>query len=78
MSTIIKKKDLDLVVENTLKEAGLVTETVEKKTIEDVEKDVVNESVSNLVNEMNKDNTITEGLSKEKENFMRFINYNNY
>jgi len=69
---------LDLVVENTLKEAGLVTETVEKKTIEDVEKDVVNESVSNLVNEMNKDNTITEGLSKEKENFMRFINYNNY
>jgi hypothetical protein len=75
MSTIIKKKDLDLVVENTLKEAGLVTETVETKTVEDVEKDAVNESVTNLVNEMNKDNAITEGLTNELENFKRFINH---
>lgn len=75
MSTIIKKKHLDLVVENTLREAGLVTETVETKTVEDVETDVVNESVTNLVNEMNKDNAITEGLTNELDNFKRFINH---
>jgi predicted sugar kinase len=80
MSKIITKKDLDLVVENTLKEAGLVTESVEKpvkKTVEEVETDIVNESVNNLVNEMKKD-TITEGLSKELDTFKRMINYNNY
>jgi predicted sugar kinase len=81
MSTILKKKQIDLVIENTLKEAGLVTEsvekTVEKKTVEQVEKEIVNESVNNLVNEM-KNDTITEGLSKELDTFRRMINYNNY
>lgn len=73
MSTIIKKKEFDLVVENSLKDAGLVTESVD----ETEQKDVVNESVDNLVDEM-KNDTITEGLTNELDTFKRMINYNNY
>ncbi len=71
MSTIIKRSDLDLVIENTLKEAGLVAEN----TTEEEETDIVNESVNTLVDELNKENTITEGLSKELDEFKRFTNY---
>lgn len=73
MSKIITKKQLDLVVENTLFETGLKP----KKTTE-IKKDPVNESVERLVNETVKKDNITEDLTKEVENFKRFINYTNY
>ena len=70
MSKIITKKDLDLVVESTLKEAGLVVET----PTEEVKNDIVQESVNGLVEAVNK-SVINEELSKDMETFNRFINY---
>jgi hypothetical protein len=80
MSKIFKKRDLDLVIETTLKDVGMLTESKEESTEEIIEEDtdVINESVETLVEEVNKENTITEGLLKEKENFQRFVNYTNY
>jgi hypothetical protein len=73
MSKIITKKQLDLVVENTLKESGLAPVGTIKES-----KDPVEESVKSLVNEAIKEDSITEGLTNEVENFKRFINYTNY
>lgn len=61
MSKIIKKKEIDLVIENTLKEAGL-------------KKDIVTESTNDLVSELNK-NVISEEAEKELDNFKRLINH---
>jgi len=61
MSKIIKKKEIDLVIENTLKEAGL-------------KKDVVTESTDDLVTELKK-NVISEEAKKELSNFNRFVNH---
>ena len=69
MSKIITKKQLDLVVESTLIEAGLVKE--ETTTIET---DIVTESVNTLVAEVNK-TTLNEEMSNELDNFKRFINF---
>lgn len=70
MSKIITKKDLDLVVESTLKEAGLVV----KKPVKSSKNDIVQESVNGLVESMNK-TVINEGLSNDMETFNRYINY---
>jgi len=86
MSKIITKKDLDVVIESTLKEAGLVSEDEScsecGNTVcecgpmaeEDVSEDVVDSSVNGLSESINK--TTKKGFLKEEmDNFNKLINY---
>lgn len=90
MSKIITKKDLDVVIESTLKEAGFVSEdescsecgntvcecgtTVGEDVSEDVSEDVVDSSVNDLSESINQ-TTKKEFLKEEMDNFNKLINY---
>jgi len=88
MSKIITKKDLDVVIESTLKEVGLVSEDEScsecGNTVcecgpmaeEEVSEDVVESSVNDLSESINK--TTKKGFLKEEmDNFNKLINYRN-
>lgn len=90
MSKIITKKDLDLVIESTLKEVGLVSEDescsecgntvcecgpmAEEDVSEDVSEDVVEASVNDLSESITQ-TTKKEFLKGEMNNFNKLINY---
>jgi len=88
MSKIITKKDLELVIENTLKENGIISEMEEEVTeevSEEVTEEVVEEcgeddidNVEESVNELAesvKETTNTKILKEEMDNFKRLINH---
>lgn len=64
MSKIVKKRDLDLVIESAMKDAGVTPkETVKKQTIK---KEIVKEEVKSEKNEL---------LAESLKDFNRFIDY---
>lgn len=71
MSKIIKKNQLDLVIENTIKEAGLTLKS-NKKEIKVI--DVVGVSTKELAESVTK-STINESLVNDMETFNKLINY---
>lgn len=84
MSKIIKKRDLDLVIESTLKEVGLtmeddhVCETCgnEPCTCEEDHDDIVEMSVKDLAESVS--NSVDLGFLKEDmDSFNKLINYRN-
>jgi hypothetical protein len=66
MSKIFKKNQLDLVIENTIKEAGL--------TLKSKVKDIVEVSTKELAESVTK-STINESLTNDMETFNKLINY---
>lgn len=71
MSKIIKKNQLDLVIENTIKEAGLTLKSA-KKEVKVI--DVVEVSTKELAESVTK-STINESLVNDMETFNKLINY---
>jgi len=71
MSKIVKKKQLDVLIENTLKEAGIET----KKVIEEPKK-VVKESVKESVKEEPKKEVLSEDFKRELEKFNKLTSFN--
>ena len=71
MSKIIKKNQLDLVIENTIKEAGLTLKS-NKKEIKVT--DIVEVSTKELAESVTK-STINESLVNDMETFNKLINY---
>lgn len=71
MLKIVKKKDLDVLIESTMSKAGI------KKPIIKEEKDFVNEFKPNEVTESksSKKSLINEDIQKELNNFNKLINY---
>mgnify|MGYP003634514625 CR=1 FL=1 len=91
MSKIITKKDLDVVIESTLKEAGLVSEDESCSTCgetvcecgtsymeEEVTEEVTEDVVDSSVNDLSESinqTTKKEFLKEEMDNFNKLINY---
>ena len=71
MSKIIKKNQLDLVIENTIKEAGLTLKSAKKEV---KVTDVVEVSTKELAESVTK-STINESLVNDMETFNKLINY---
>jgi len=66
MSKIVKKADLDVLIESTLKQAGIVKESTEPKKEVIVETKIVTEP---------KKEVISEDLKRELANFNKLTNY---
>jgi hypothetical protein len=75
MSNKSKKKDLDLVIEDTLKENGIIKENKKpKKVSKKIEKDLVKESTTKLALEAS-DSSNVNLLKEDMDSFKRLINH---
>lgn len=71
MSKIVKKKDLDVLIESTLNKAGIETPKKEKKVVtESKAKEVVTETKKEVITESNKD------LKNELAKFNKLTKFN--
>jgi len=69
MSKIVKKKDLDVLIESTLKKAGIETPVKKKVVVESpVKKEVIVESTE-------KKSLLNEDFKKELAQFNKLTNY---
>jgi hypothetical protein len=74
MATIIKKKELDLMIENTLKSEGVLKET-KKPTKKVVKEEVKKSPVKKVVKESTEDKIKNNLLKEELDKFNRIINH---
>lgn len=71
-SKIVKKKDLDILIESTLKNVGIET----KKVVVESKKPLVKKSVEKtLVKESEDKSILNENVQKELEQFRKLTNY---